>query len=699
MPPEDPYQYFRIEAREILDRIGRELLELEKDGARNEAVQRLRRDAHTLKGAARVVRLPRIAELAHAVEDRLAPYISGESPVPADQVSEMLRQLDPIALELKGLDAPAAGAAAGSPPEGANSPQRPPPTYPASAGSLERVRVEIGEMEALGQRVYEASSHLERMRAAVAANRELQRSLAALAGQILTHAEKHPGDLSIGRRLREQMDALRISMERPRYAVSAPLEAALREFARLRENLDRMRLLPAAVLFPAMERTARDAAQALGKLVEFSGIGGAHRLEGRVVSALGEALLHLVRNAVAHGIENPADRSAAGKPAAGRIRVAVARRGDRILLGCSDDGRGIDFEAVRRALAQRRVVSAEAASRLSRDELIEFLFQPGVTTLPAATQVAGRGIGLDVVRNITLQLKGRVAIRTEPGRGTTVEIDVPLSLSSMQAVLVEAAGVTAWIPLEAVRATLRIAENDVIASADRRSIAYGERTIPLLPLGALLGGPSARRAGKGALSAVIIESRSGLLAAGVDRILNVGYAVVHPLPAAIKDPQILSGAALDAQGNPRLVLDPEALIAAALRAHQAPPQVAPQPPRILAIDDSLTSRMLEKSILEGAGCAVDVAASGEEGLARALRNHYAAFVCDIEMPGMDGFEFLARAREYEKLRGIPTIMVTTRTGAQDRERAAALGAQAYLAKSEFDEKLLLEFVKRLVAQP
>lgn len=698
MTPDDPYRYFRIEAREILDRLVRDLLGVGKEAARKEAVQRLRRDTHTLKGAARVVRLPRIAELAHAMEDHVAPYLAGDTPVPAEKISEMLRDADAIASALKSIDSTPPGADGGPQPDGAGSPARPSPAPAASAESLERVRIEISEMETLERSVFEASSHLERMRAAVEANRDLQRALSSLADRILAHAERPSTDLSAAGRLREQLDALRAALQRSRYAVSVPLYAALRESARVRENIDRMRLLPAAVLFPPMERCARDAAQALGKQVEFSATGGHHRLEGRVVSALGEAFLHLVRNAVAHGIENAQDRVAMDKPASGRVRLSAERRGDRILLRCADDGRGIDFEAVRRVLVGRRLVTAQAAPALSDDQLVDFLFRSGVTTLPEATEVAGRGIGLDVVRQITARLKGRVAMHTERGRGTTVEIDVPLSLSSMQAVLVEAGGVSALIPLEAVRATMRVSESDVIVSADRRSIAFGARTIPLVSLAALLGGASARRSNRSATSVVIVESRAGLLAAGVERIANVGYAVVYPLPAVITDAPIVSGAALDAQGNPRLALDPEALVEAALRTHEAPSEPAAKPqPRILAIDDSLTSRTLEKSILEGAGCAVDVAANGEEALTKALQNHYAAFVCDIEMPGMDGFEFLARARDHQQLRGIPAIMVTTRTGAEDRERAAALGAQAYIAKSEFDEKLLLGIVRRLVA--
>ncbi len=698
MPSDDPYQYFRIEAREILDRIGRDLLELEKECPHGEVLQRLRRDAHTLKGAARVVRLPLIAELAHAMEDRLAPYLTGDVPVRAGQVSEMLRQADAIASQLRNLgsrtssahDAPETEAAASSPAA--------PSTFSASAASFERVRVEINEMEALGRGVSEASAHLERMRVAIEASRDLQRSLSSLAMQILSHAAQESSDLSPAvTRLREQMEALRTSFEKSRYAVSVPFEAALREFARLRENIDRMRLLPAGVLFPPMERCMRDAAESMGKRVEFSAAGGEYGLEGRVISALGEALLHLVRNAVAHGIESCEDRIAAGKPASGRISLCAERRSNRMLFRCIDDGKGIDFEAVRRVITDRGLVEPEAATMLSDDQLIAFLFRPGFTTLPSATEVAGRGIGLDVVRQTATQLKGRVGLRTERGRGTTVEIDVPLSLSSMQALLAEAGGVSAWIPLEAVRSTMRVAEADLITSPDRRSIAFGARTIPFVPLGALLGRASGRPSNKGATSAVIIESRSGLLAAGVDRIVNVGEAVVHPLPANITDATMLSGAAFDARGHPRLVIDPEPLMEVALRKHEGPPEPVRERPRILAIDDSLTSRMIEKSILEATGCEVDVAGSGEEALAKAIQRRYALFVCDIEMPGMDGFEFLARAREHEHLRRIPTIMLTTRSGAQDRERAAALGAQAYIAKSDFDEQLLLDVVKRLVA--
>lgn len=689
MPAEDPYRYFRVEAREILDRLRHDLLALDKESSRSDSLTRIRRDAHTLKGAARVVRVPQIAQIAHAIEDLLAPFLDGAAAVPAEKVSAMLRDTDAIEAELNRLDNPAPPAGAPEPAPSASAPLAP-------AESFERVRVEVAEMEALEQIVAEASAYLERTSAAIEAAREVERSLAALAARSIAHGKRESADGHTGdQALREEMEALRESLGRSRYAVSAPLEAAMREFGRLRETVEWMRLLPVAVLFSAMERCARDAAESIGKRVEFHASGGANRLDRRVISALGEALLHLVRNAVAHGIEAPADRAAAGKPAAGRITLSAEQRADRIVFACTDDGRGIDFEAVRRAVVQRGLDGENAAS-LSDDRLIDLLFRGGISTAPAATEIAGRGIGLEVVKQVTAGLKGRVTMRTERGRGTTVELEVPLSLSSIRALLVETAGVGAWIPIEAVRSTMRISSSDVISSADRRSIVYGAGTIPFVSMASILGYKAQIGASRG-VSAVIVEAQAGLAAAGVDRIVITGNAVVHPLPASIAGVPLVSGAALDPRGNARLVLDPNAIVEAALGAHERPPESTRARPRILAIDDSLTSRMLEKSILEGAGCEVDLAASGEEALSKALTRPYALLVCDIEMPGMDGFEFLARAREHEQLRAVPAIMVTTRTGAADRARAAALGAQAYIAKNEFDEKLLLGIVTRLVA--
>jgi two-component system chemotaxis sensor kinase CheA len=319
-----------------------------------------------------------------------------------------------------------------------------------------------------------------------------------------------------------------------------------------------------------------------------------------------------------------------------------------------------------------------------------------VTTSPSLNEVAGRGIGLEVVREVAGRFKGRVGVRTEVGIGTSVEIEVPVSLSSVRAVLLGTDDLLIWAPLEAVHCALRLDDDAIVTLAGRSSLIFEGRAIPFIRLADTMRrahetGPDSRPR-----LVAIVQADAELLAVGVDRVIHASEVIVHPLPAAAGRITTLAGAVFDAQGNPQLVLNPEALLVAA---NSVPSQRIPDPsptPLVLVIDDSLTSRVLLQSILEAGGYKVDMAVSGEDAMAKARERHYSLFVCDVEMPGMNGFEFVSLTREYDYLLGIPSILVTTRGGADDRRRGAEAGARAYIVKGEFSKDSMLETVRSLV---
>jgi two-component system chemotaxis sensor kinase CheA len=505
----------------------------------------------------------------------------------------------------------------------------------------------------------------------------------------LTDAKPGPG-------LHETIEEMRLALQHARQGLGTRADSTDREIAEVRGNIDRLRLLPTSLLFPALERAVRDAAETLGRQVVFHTSGREQRLESHVLSAIGEALAHLVRNAVAHGIESPQDRLASGKPACGEVRLKIARHADRILFTCSDDGSGIDVDAVRGAAVDRGVMSAASAAALSSADALELIFSPGVTTSPSLNEVAGRGIGLEVVREVAGRFKGRVGVRTEVGIGTSVEIEVPVSLSSVRAVLLGTDDLLIWAPLEAVHCALRLDDDAIVTLAGRSSLIFEGRAIPFIRLADTMRrahetGPDSRPR-----LVAIVQADAELLAVGVDRVIHASEVIVHPLPAAAGRITTLAGAVFDAQGNPQLVLNPEALLVAA---NSVPSQRIPDPsptPLVLVIDDSLTSRVLLQSILEAGGYKVDMAVSGEDAMAKARERHYSLFVCDVEMPGMNGFEFVSLTREYDYLLGIPSILVTTRGGADDRRRGAEAGARAYIVKGEFSKDSMLETVRSLV---
>jgi two-component system chemotaxis sensor kinase CheA len=288
-------------------------------------------------------------------------------------------------------------------------------------------------------------------------------------------------------------------------------------------------------------------------------------------------------------------------------------------------------------------------------------------------------------------------IRSEPGRGATVEIRVPISIAALQGLVVEAADVLAAIPLDAVRQTLRVRDSEITRSAESESIIHEGIVIPFLPLDRMLRRSSSVVRSRSAWSAVVVQAGNRRVAVGVDRLLGTSNIVMRALPGVIEADPLVSGASLDAEGNPQLVLDAGGLVAAAERGRGATlEEVAQVRAPVLVIDDSLTTRMLEQSILESAGYEVELAVSAEEALTKARDRRYSLFIVDVEMPGMDGFDFVAETRADAELRHIPAILVTSLTGAENRQRGEQVGAQAFIIKGEFDQRHLLKAIRTLI---
>jgi len=683
----DQYKYFRIEARELLEGLNQAVLELERGGSRKEVLARLLRLAHTLKGASRVVKQPGIAECAHAIEDAFAPYRDEHEVIPQERTSQVLGLLDTIAGKVASLDI-SPGDLQGETPR------------PAGEELFETVRVEIEEMDRLLEGVSEASVQLRALRQefdTLDRARQLAGNLldsVSLQFKVETNGNRWTGNSS---KVRATAEDLRTCLERLGRNLSIGVDQVEAEFTQVRDATNRLRLLPASSVFSSLERAVRDAAQSLHKEVSFESLGGANRLDAHVLAALRDALLHVVRNAVAHGIEHPQERLAAKKPAQGHVVLRVEQRGTRVAFLCHDDGHGIDVEAVRQVAVRKGLVAASEAASLGLEEAVKIIMKGGVTTNWAVDEVSGRGIGLDVVRATAVQLKGEVTVHSEAGKGTTLEICVPVSLSSLAALEVDVGGIVAALPLDSVRQTLRLADHDIAHSAQKDSIVYEGKVIPFLSLPRALRKKDADEQKRRFWSVIVLEGRSGVAAIGVDRLLGTANVVVRPLPPLAVAEMSVVGASLNAGGDPQLVLDPEGLVAMANlgRGTRSEVTVAKRA-SVLVIDDSLTTRMLEQSILESAGYEVELATSGEEGLEKARAKQYGLFLVDVEMPGMDGFEFVSRTQADARLRAVPAILVTSRSAAEDRRRGEQVGARAYIVKGEFDQGYLLRMTRELV---
>lgn len=616
----DPYRYFRIEARELIDTLSRGVVDL---GAHDDADRRrtLMRASHTLKGAAGVVRHEEIARLAHQLEDLLTANAATDTLLPI---------VDAMNTALAALSAPRDEKAT---PVTSNA--------PAAPVASESVRLDLADVDTL---------------------------LASLA------------DLGA-----------RVGALRSKSGIS--LEAALESVERLAhdalEDARRLRLLPAETLFAEISRAAHDAAAHEGRLIELETFGGNHRLDAHVLGLVRDALLQMVRNAIAHGIEPAAERARTAKPKAGRITLRVEVHGQRARLSIKDDGRGLDVAAMRAAIVLRKLRSTEEAERLDATGLLEVAMRAGVSTRTTASELAGRGVGLQVVASALDRLRATLHVTSTPGLGTEIALDVPVSMTAAPALTVEAGAITATIPLDAVIRTERVTASDIIRSADGDVLPSGER---FAALGRLFGDAPARET----WTTIVLDGA----AVGVDRILGIANAIVMPLPPAAISGPVVAGASLDGEGNPRLALEPRTLVELVKNARGAPQKAkAEAVRRILVTDDSLTSRMLEQSILEAAGYDVSTATSGEEALdkARGAPLPFHLFVIDVEMgAGMTGFETVARMRADPKLANIPAVLVTSRAAPEDRRRGLEAGARAYIVKGEFAQTEFLETVKRLI---
>ncbi len=671
----DPYKYFRIEAQELVEALTHGVLDLEKGHGDAESLARLLRYAHTLKGAARVVKQPRIAELSHSMEEILARSRDNPRSIGPDQIRQLLAHVDGISAELATLNPPAAA------PAEAQLTDQTPGAEPVDE-RFETVRVGVQDMDALLRTV----SELRVQMSGLSRQARGLRQTARVANELAVAPE--------ARTVEQLAEALK-DIQR---TVSAILDRSDRELGELYEQAVAMRLVPADSVFGLLERTARDAAESTGKQVVFESSGGEIRLDARGLRLLRDALVQLVRNAVTHGVEAPAQRAAAGKPQAGRVQIAVERRGDRAIFICVDDGNGIDVARVRQVVLERKLVTPAQAEQLTPTDATALLLRGGITTSRHVSQLAGRGIGLDVVRETVSALHGSVTAQTQPGKGTRIELSVPVQVESQEVLHVQAGDCVVSLPRQGVTQVIRVTADDVAQSPEGQSILCGNQAVRFVPLASLMqrqGSPLPP-----ALSALVLESSSGIAAIGVEHVLGVERVVSRSLPDVLGDMTTIGGAFLDSEGNPQLVLSVDGLVQAVLSGSGVGVEtaVAHRPP-LLVIDDSLTTRMLEQGILESAGYEVDTASSGEEALEMARHRRYGAFVVDVEMPGMDGFTFIQTARSEPDLSAVPAIVVTSRDSAEDRARGDRAGAKAYIVKSAFDEELLLKIIGKLVGSP
>ena len=752
---------FLDELDEQLKSFDADLLALEREPDDEARLSSIFRIMHTLKGASRAAGVRQIEELCHALESLCATARDTKSPLAASQIALLFAGADaladagrrlrdigptatsPVLAELQqqlrrqaalparpltagspraaALDATPPAAGDGRPavlpnatateiavptPESGESPA------PVTAHAVirdEQLRIGVRQVDSLvtaaGELLGMAAAFDERpdeatsLAEAVRAWRSEWRRAAGNNRQSLERAGAPPALVAAMVGVDERIAQLDRRLVQLARSLSDDARSLSATTSRLVEGLRRLRMRPFTDLAESLPRVVRDVAVSLGKQVELIVEGQEIEGDRTVLDALREPLLHLVRNAIDHGIETPDERVRRGKSRGATLRVTVALRGDRLTVRVSDDGAGLDIPAIRAALAHRgRDVPADD------HDVARALFESGFSTRRQATAISGRGVGLDIVRAAVERLGGTVDVEWVPGKGAAFTIETPVSVATLRTLLVVAGGQTFAVPTTFVQRLTRVPRAEVRQLEGRSVLVSGESPIPLVSLARLLGPPLVDRQPDGDLTVVVLVAGARTLAVAVDDVLEEREVVVRPLEHAgdEADAHFVGATLLDGR-RAALVVNIAALAVSGTRADRgASVNVAPVAVRrrckVLVVDDSITTRTLEQSVLSAAGYEVTTAVDGDDAWRAIDANAPDLVVSDVEMPRLDGFQLCERIRASAAHSRLPVILVTSLDKPEQRARGMEVGADAYITKSSFDQDTLLAIVRQLLGE-
>ena len=756
---------FREEAGEYLEAITAGLIELEKAGPAPEVVESVYRRIHSLKGAARAVNLREIESVCQNLETAFSLIKRGEYTPGVNDFDLFHRTLAVVKALLSGErpdtspaeiigalrsipERPAGDGTRGTHVPGARNDTKPAihatktrnDTEPAIHATKTRNSVEPIGSGPDGSMVRIAAHKLERLTTGADSLlstqisitqriRELEEMVTRFTLWQWNHSQAF-NDLNLIRRKvfgeekaalphdlvlplqravefqeynREFVTYLQHDLATHLRAMEIDRSALKASMAEISDLVHDAALIPASSMLAPFSAFVREASRASGKSVDLTIEGGEIEVDRRILDALREPVMHLIRNSIDHGIEEPAARIAQGKPAIGSVRVRVfPRSGSRVSIEVADDGAGIDSRTIRKTAVESGAITNEEDAALTDDEAIWLIFRSGMTTSRVVTDLSGRGLGLAIVEDTVSRLGGRVTVSSAVGRGTTVSFSVPVRMATLRGLLVRSGRQTYVLPMQQVKQVLRVHLNSLPLSRGRPTIRFSGETIDVVRLTDILGipppGPLPDEARPTPL--VIIAYGAGQIACTVDEVIRVQEIVVRPLGSQLRSVRRIDGAVILGDGSVALVLDPLELIQDAIQADRSasgpvPPGEAGQ--RILVVEDSVTSRTLLQAVLEEAGYKVETAVDGIDAFARLKQHEFDMVVSDVDMPRMNGFTLTEKIRaEGQQFGGLLVALVTSLNSPEDRERGRAVGADAYIVKSSFNAKNFLETVRRLM---
>lgn len=743
---------FNIEAQEHLNAMASLLLALEnksEEAKRQENLETLFREAHSLKGAARAVNFNDVENLCQALEGFLAALKRGELTLSTELFDLLHEAVDSLAVLLSTADRERSGEAANrmrelvqklkSPQQTVTAgrarpafvkesqpkePEKLPPAEepePQPSGTAETVRIATAKLDSLLSQAEELLSakalfddlvdKLRSLNSMVGAWEKNYGKSAREASMWLRRLEKGKGPAGEALTLKRLLEPL----SRGEIAVKAlnsksfrllkTAEQDRRAFGGLVDNLQdearRALMFPFSSLLEVFPTMARTLARDRGKSVDLQIQGAEIEVDRRILEEIKDPFIHLIRNAIDHGIETSEDRMRLNKPARGRITIAIsAKTGNWIETAIADDGAGIDAAGVRDAALKRGLLSAENAENVNERELLSLIFESGLSTSAFVTDLSGRGLGLAIVREKVEKLGGSLWVETQRGIGTIFHLLLPLTLVTFRGLLVRVGEQLFVIPSSHVERSIRVSPEAIKTVENRQTVQLDGEPLALVPLSAVLelhkrGEPSIPY-----VQVVVLSFGAARIGFRVDEAVDEREVLVKKLGPPLLKVRNVSGATVLAGGRIVPILNVADLMKSAVRAGDTQSARAPEAKQedkaVLVAEDSITARMLLKNILESAGYRVATAVDGMDALTQLRARRFDLVVSDVDMPMMNGFDLTAKIRGDRELAELPVVLVTALESRADRERGIDVGANAYIVKSSFDQSNLLEVIRRLL---
>lgn len=724
---------FKAEGEEHLTKLENGLIELERRPGDKELLRMLNREAHTLKGAARVFGFTEIQDLAHRMEDVFEAILSDRVVFDSYCMERMLKGIDLLRVLLEEV---LLGKSPRTNIEGVMEALE----YCLSNRELKKEEGHTGR-EVLSLTSWECSPISDSDYTYIKVSLSRVDRLLYLIGELLIQRMNSQARISQTKKISKGIRDIQKSISNFKELIrreglsltndgmilftqwEARLERLREESQRLYEQISsetfhldsildqlqtkarELKMIPLSTIFEGIPRMVRDIASQQGKEIQLIISGEETELDKKVIERIKSSLIHLLRNAIDHGIEEPQVREALGKSRQGTLKISAANEGDRIVLSIEDDGKGIDLEEIKENALKKGLIREEELSKMTEREILNLVFLPGYSSSPMVTEVSGRGMGLDIVMQEITRLSGRVSLETQKGRGTRFTLLLPLSIAILRALLIRIGGICFFLPITSVIKVIRTCREAICTLAGGMSISFENRFIPLLDLGRILGMRKVNEESKAngeMLWIVVVTNFKREVGLMVEEVLGEEEIFLKNLGRHLGKVKFLSGGVIRLDGEVVLVLDVEDLLTLPLPADSSIEEgVTTLPPiqkkvRILVVEDAFSTRELERSILENHGYLVDTAVDGLDALSQITRNSYDLILSDIDMPRMDGFQLCQTLRKSEAYKDIPFVILTSFQREEDRRKGLEVGASAYLVKGAFDQTYLLETINRLI---